>query len=79
MLLRVLVQVVLAFIAYPPVVNQKISSSNYFIYLKKLNESSHILNYERLDNLLWLIGKIKTGSFSILMDIKKYSNKFISN
>ena len=30
------------------------------------------VNYEKLDNLLWLLGKIKKGSFSILMDKSKY-------
>lgn len=37
-----------------------------------LNKSSNIDNFEKLDNLLWLLGKIKEGSFSILMDKSKY-------
>jgi hypothetical protein len=37
-----------------------------------LNQSSTIKDFEKLDNLLWLLGKIKQGSFSILMDKSKY-------
>lgn len=37
-----------------------------------LNQSSTINDFEKLDNLLWLSGKIKEGSFSILMDKPKY-------
>jgi len=29
---------------------------------------------KKLDNLLWLLGKLKKGSFSILMDIEQYKN-----
>ena len=37
-----------------------------------LNQSSTIKDFEKLDNLLWLLGKIKEGSFSVLMDKSKY-------
>jgi len=33
---------------------------------------NYIKDFEKLDNLLWLLGKIKEGSFSILMDKSKY-------
>ena len=38
----------------------------------ELNTKSNINNHEKLDNLLWLIGKLIKGSFSILMTKEKY-------
>jgi hypothetical protein len=49
-----------------------INEKNYFIAIKELNKTLGINNYEKLDNLMWLLGKIKSGSFSILMDKEKY-------
>ena len=49
-----------------------IKEENYFTYLNRLNSGSNINNYEKLDNLLWLIGKLSKGSFGILMDKEKY-------
>lgn len=55
-----------------------INEKNYFTYMKELNLEAGVNNYERLDNLLWLIGKLSKGSFGILMDKKKYL-KLIKN
>lgn len=63
----------IAKIAYPLLTNgKKINEDNYFSAIKELNTTSGINNYEKLDNLMWLVGKIRSGSFSILMDINKY-------
>lgn len=63
----------IAKIAYPLLTNGKqINEDNYFSAIKELNIISGINNYEKLDNLMWLVGKIRSGSFSILMDINKY-------
>ena len=63
----------IAKVSYPLLNNGKaINETNYFVAIKELNKTSGINNYEKLDNLMWLLGKIKSGSFSILMDIEKY-------
>lgn len=49
-----------------------INEDNYFDYIKHLNSVTNINDYEKLDNLLWLIGKLSKGSFSILMNKSKY-------
>jgi hypothetical protein len=49
-----------------------LTDENYFELMIALNKSSSINDFEKLDNLLWLLGKIKEGSFSILMDKSKY-------
>ena len=49
-----------------------IGEDNYFDYMKQLNTLSNINNYEKLDNLLWLTGKLSKGSFAILMTKDKY-------
>jgi len=47
--------------------------SNFIATLNKLKEISGIDNYDHLDNLLWLCGKILNGSFSmIIKNRKKY-------
>lgn len=51
-----------------------LNEENYFASMKYLNSISNINNYEKLDNILWLLGKLKNGSFSILMDMDKYKN-----
>lgn len=53
-----------------PIVTLK--EENYFTSLIHLNTISGINNFEKLDNLLWLLGKLKKGSFSILMNIEQY-------
>jgi hypothetical protein len=52
--------------------SKTVNEYNYFEYVKNFNVISNINNYEKLDNLLWLMGKISKGSFTILMDINKY-------
>lgn len=52
--------------------SKALTDDNYFELMIELNKSSKINNFEKLDNLLWLLGKIKEGSFSILMDKSKY-------
>ncbi|MEP2936362.1 MAG: hypothetical protein ABJM06_11855 [Gilvibacter sp.] len=49
-----------------------INEDNYFDYIKHLNSVTNINDYEKLDNLLWLIGKLSKGSFSFLMNKSKY-------
>lgn len=49
-----------------------INEENYFAYLKQLNIDTNINNYEKLDNLLWLLGKLSKGSFAILMNKDRY-------
>lgn len=51
-----------------------INEDNYFDYIKQLNSVTNINDYEKLDNLLWLIGKLSKGSFSILMNKSKYES-----
>lgn len=63
------------------IMNDIISEHNYFVCIKQLNSVTNINDFEKLDNLLWLIGKLSKGSFGILMDKEKYlaliSNKEI--
>lgn len=54
-----------------------IGEENYFDYMKQLNTLSNIYNYEKLDNLLWLTGKLSKGSFAILMTKEKYENLIV--
>jgi hypothetical protein len=69
----------LAFISYKLLQNsnlilntEPVKEQNYFQCVKELNSVTSINNYEKLDNLLWLIGKLSNGSFAILMDMNKY-------
>lgn len=54
------------------ITSKALTEDNYFELMISLNQSSTIKHFEKLDNLLWLLGKIKEGSFSILMDKSKY-------
>ncbi len=51
-----------------------INEDNYFDYIKQLNSVSKINDYGKLDNLLWLLGKLSKGSFAILMTKEKYES-----
>lgn len=51
-----------------------INEDNYFDYIKHLNSVTNINDYEKLDNLLWLLGKLSKGSFAILMTKEKYES-----
>ncbi|MFI1743248.1 hypothetical protein [Thalassobellus sediminis] len=55
-------------------IKSTIKEDNYFGYLKQLNLDTNINNYEKLDNLLWLLGKLSKGSFAILMNKDKYES-----
>lgn len=46
----------------------------YISDMKQLNVKSGICDYNRLDNLLWLIGKINRGNYSLLLPKDKYLN-----
>ncbi len=53
--------------------NYSIDSKDIIQFIKsinKLNELSEIKNYDRLDNLLWLSGKILNGNFSLVFKEK---------
>lgn len=45
---------------------------DYFTKMNELNKNSEIADYNKLDNLLWLIGKIDKGSFSSILGRKDY-------
>ena len=49
-----------------------VNEENYFELINNINLASSINNYEKLDNLLWLIGKLSKVSYSILMNKAKY-------
>lgn len=51
-----------------------INEDNYFDYIKQLNSVTNINDYQKLDNLLWLLGKLSKGSFAILMTKEKYES-----
>ena len=51
-----------------------INEYNYFDYISQLNIDTNINNYEKLDNLLWLLGKLSKGSFAILMTKEKHES-----
>ncbi len=51
-----------------------INEENYFDYIKHLNSVTNINDYEKLDNLLWLLGKLSKGSFAILMNKGSYES-----
>lgn len=40
--------------------------------LNNVREKSHINEYEKLDNLLWLIGKLKKESYSLILTREEY-------
>ena len=47
-------------------------SKDFFTKISKLNKISDINDYDKLDNLLWLFGKLKEGSFSLILNKNKY-------
>ena len=52
--------------------SSSINESNYFKKIIALNQNFQINDFEKLDNFLWLTGKLFSGSFSILMGKEKY-------
>ena len=49
---------------------------SYFESMNSLNRISKINDYNKLDNFLWLIGKIRNGSFSLILNEVNYK-KFL--
>jgi hypothetical protein len=47
---------------------------NYFANIKLFNIESNINDYNKLDNLCWLYGKINKGSFSLILNKTEYLN-----
>ncbi len=55
--------------------NIKLPEDNFNEYVRKIKElleKSQIQNFDKLDNLLWLIGKIRRGNYSLLLSKEKY-------
>ena len=50
--------------------------SHFVRMMNSLNNSSGINDFDRLDNLLWLIGKILRGNFSLILNEETY-RKFV--
>jgi len=60
---------------YPLITDAKLVDNNFGDFIKFMNElltSSNIDNYNQLDNLLWLIGKINRGNYSLVLKKDKY-------
>ena len=51
--------------------NKKIDNS-YFDNLKHLNSVTDINDFNKLDNLLWLVGKLTEGSLSLILNKPRY-------
>jgi hypothetical protein len=41
--------------------------------MNTLNKASEINDFDKLDNLLWLVGKILKGNFSLILNEETYS------
>lgn len=50
----------------------QIFDTHYFNKLATLNSRSGIANIEKLDNLLWLHGKVYSGSYSLILDRSRH-------
>lgn len=48
------------------------STTNYFKCISEINKELNINNFDKLDNLLWLFGKIRKCSFSTIFDQNRY-------
>lgn len=48
--------------------------NSFLKQMKKLNETTNINDYDKLDNLMWLAGKIKEGNFSLILNEASYIN-----
>ncbi|MFH0735322.1 MAG: hypothetical protein V1773_12835 [bacterium] len=60
---------------------EKQCNVQFFSSIKNLNYLSSINDYNKLDNLLWLYGKVTTGSFSLIFSSEIYLEltKYIKN
>jgi hypothetical protein len=54
-----------------PDINKKFDNS-YFEKIKQLNIVTKTYDYNKLDNLLWLIGKLTKGSLSVILNKDRY-------
>lgn len=60
---------------YPLITGKKLNNNKieyFFISMKQLLKSTNIENYNKLDNLLWLIGKINRGNYSLILKKDKF-------
>lgn len=63
----------------------KIGCNDIKVFIKEINtlkQLSNILDYDKLDNLLWLTGKILNGNFSLILKTKESYKKlaaYVSN
>jgi hypothetical protein len=67
-----------------PIINKKIQcikklnlkngQIQYFNDVIKFNKDSEINDFNKLDNMCWLFGKINKGSFSLIINKNKYLN-----
>lgn len=65
-----------------PIINKKINTVNnlildkeqikYFQHIIEFNKESEIDDFNKLDNMCWLFGKINRGSFSLILEKDKY-------
>jgi len=56
--------------AYPLITGRKLKDNkieDFIISMKELLQSTYIENFNKLDNLLWLIGKINRGNYSLIL------------
>jgi hypothetical protein len=60
---------------YPLITGAKLVDNKFDDFINSMNAlltSSNIDNYNQLDNLLWLIGKINRGNYSLILKKDKY-------
>ena len=51
---------------------EKLNEENFIERLVRLKKDSGVDTFDKLDNLLWLTGKIKKGSLSLILNKEKY-------
>lgn len=56
-----------------PALNLKNNKITYFKTIIEFNQNSEIEDFNKLDNLCWLFGKVNKGSFSLILTKDKYS------
>jgi len=62
---------------YPKLTGNYFDENNFLDFILKIRElldESNISNYNKLDNLMWLIGKINRGNYSLILNKEKYLN-----
>jgi len=66
---------------YPLVSKGKKLNRNFLKFIKNMKElleSTQVKSFNKLDNLLWLIGKIRRGNYSLILSKDKY-RKLVEN